>query len=201
MENNIMDVLYDLKIKEKNSKKLSKIPENFYDTVKKEIIALRNEIQDSFLKQEKEKYGNLLKKQAALENVYKELVKIRLEKVTAMILNNQFISEKTQITNLATEEQVFYEALQNFLETNKFYEPYATIKKVELPQVKEKIEIRKEKGNKESGSILLMILANRVVSDEQRDYNLHKGDVIYISRELGKLLIDSKIAEEISINL
>jgi DNA replication initiation complex subunit (GINS family) len=196
-----MDVLYDLKIKEKNSKKLSKIPENFYDTVKKEIIALRNEIQDSFLKQEKEKYGNLLKKQAALENVYKELVKIRLEKVTAMILNNQFISEKTQITNLATEEQVFYEALQNFLETNKFYEPYATIKKVELPQVKEKIEIRKEKGNKESGSILLMILANRVVSDEQRDYNLHKGDVIYISRELGKLLIDSKIAEEISINL
>lgn len=201
MENNIIDVLYELKIKEKNSKKLNKIPENFYETVKKEIIALRNEIQDSFLKQENEKYGNLLKRQATIENIYKELVKIRLEKLTTMILNNQFISEKTQIINLAVEEQLFYEALQNFLETNKFYEKYDTVKKIELPEIKEKVEIKKENDNKESGSILLMILTNRIISDEQRDYNLHKGDILYISKELGKLLIDSKIAEEFSINI
>jgi DNA replication initiation complex subunit (GINS family) len=200
MENNIIDRLYDLKIEEKNSKKLIKIPDNFYENVKKEIILLKNEIQDTFLKQENEKYGNLLKRLSNIENIYKELVKLRLEKITLQILNNQFVSNRAQITNLSGEEQLFYESLQNFLETNKFYETFETVKKIDVPQIKEIVEIKKGNENKETGSILLMILSSRVISDEERDYNLQKGDILHISKDIGKLLVDSKIAEELTIN-
>ncbi|MEM0160256.1 MAG: hypothetical protein QW478_05280 [Candidatus Micrarchaeaceae archaeon] len=200
MENNIIDRLYDLKIEEKNSKKLIKIPDNFYENVKKEIILLRNEIQDTFLKQENEKYGNLLKRLSNIENIYKELVKLRLEKITLQILNNQFISKGAQIINLTGEEQLFYEGLQNFLETNKFYETYETVKKIGLPPAKETVEIKKVEEKKETGSILLMILSSRIISDEERDYSLQKGDILHISKGIGKLLIDSKIAEELIVN-
>ncbi|MGC8496792.1 MAG: hypothetical protein ACP5NL_02155 [Thermoplasmata archaeon] len=200
MENDIIDRLYDLKIEEKNSKKLIKIPENFYENVKKEIILLRNEIQDTFLKQENEKYGSLLKRLSNIENIYKELVKLRLEKITLQILNNQFISKGAQIINLTGEEQLFYEGLQNFLETNKFYETYETAKKIDLPPVKETVEIKKVDEKKETGSVLLMILSSRVISDEERDYSLQKGDILHISKGIGKLLISSKIAEELTIN-
>jgi DNA replication initiation complex subunit (GINS family) len=200
MENNIIDRLYDLKIEEKNSKKLIKIPDNFYENVKKEIILLKNEIQETFLKQENEKYGNLLKRLSNIENIYKELVKLRLEKITLQILNNQFVSNRAQITNLSGEEQLFYESLQNFLETNKFYETFETVKKIDVPQIKEIVEIKKGNENKETGSILLMILSSRVISDEARDYNLQKGDILHISKDIGKLLVDSKIAEELTIN-
>lgn len=201
MENNILDLLYDLKIEEKNSKKLIKIPDNFYETVKKEIILLRNEIQDSFLKQETDKYGNLSKRLANIENIYKEIVKLRLEKLTLLILNNQFMTKKSQVTDLAQEEEIFFETLQNFLESNKFYETSESGKKVEVPEIKEKVEVKKEINNNENESILLVILSNRIISDAQRDYTLQKGDVLYISRELANLLIKSKIAEELSINI
>ncbi len=200
MENNIIDRLYDLKIEEKNSKKLIKIPDNFYENVKKEIILLRNEIQDTFLKQENDKYGNLLKRLSNIENIYKELVKLRLEKITLQTLNNQFMSKGAQIINLAGEEQIFYEGLQNFLETNKFYETYETAKKIDLPPVKETVEIKKVEEKKETGSVLLMILSSRIISDEERDYSIQKGDILHISKSIGKLLIGSKIAEELIIN-
>ncbi len=200
MENNIIDRLYDLKIEEKNSKKLIKIPDNFYENVKKEIILLRNEIQDTFLKQENDKYGNLLKRLSNIENIYKELVKLRLEKITLQTLNNQFMSKGAQIINLAGEEQLFYEGLQNFLETNKFYETYETAKKIDLPPVKETVEIKKVEEKKETGSVLLMILSSRIISDEERDYSIQKGDILHISKSIGKLLIGSKIAEELIIN-
>jgi DNA replication initiation complex subunit (GINS family) len=175
---------------------LQKLPEGFFESVR-----------NWFKHKEKMKDTTSLLEVENAKKLLEDVINRRQKKIVLAALST--VRGQLPPTNLTDEERKFFDEIVNSLkifknEINEKFRGYEEIVEEKVEEAKKSIEELKKEEKMEfakpDGKLLVKILSDlpRFVGSDMQAYGpLKAGDVISLPEEIGNLLINRKVAENI----
>ncbi|SMD31612.1 hypothetical protein [Picrophilus oshimae] len=190
-------------LSERNSSRINKIDSNFYSEIRSIKMQLQEEQKKNM--QDITLYMDITGLYDELKKLFHSFYELRFSKIAKFAVYDI----QDDIYNLTPEEKTFYENLKR--EMNIYFkEIFDGEKPKEEEKVEEKIEVNEVnniEGDAEIGSeaidneyIILRITENQPpIAQPERNYYLHKNDVVYLRKGLADILIKRNAAVKINI--
>ncbi len=181
--------------KQKNSKYLISLPENFYSYVEENIKVMKDEMAKYANEDRKDEYMDIKDKIEKIEKNLKDLKMNRIKIIFSMALDNVFLKINPDTTNLTSQEFEIYERIKEILND------YLMNKKIENVEIKEEKEEKIEKKVKESKSnysvvrFLVEFPNNEKLNVFEGELIISKEDIVTLPSKLAILLNKKGYAE------
>ncbi len=190
-------------LSERNSGRINRIDSNFY----REIRSIKDELQDEQKKniQDITVYMDITGLYDELKKLFHSFYELRFSKIAKFAVYD--IDD--DIYNLTPEEKTFYEDLKKQMniyfknlfegEDNETNEESSNANEIE--EINSEInEIDSESNQVNDDYVILRITENQPpIAQPERNYYLHKNDVVYLKSGLADILIKRNVAVKINI--